>query len=276
MRPQAHYPERQEVSQQDTRMTGIFMARVVTVDPATGLLDCELVDGSHIFRATCMALHAGSASGWLWLPEVEQLVVMAFLQGHKALPVVLGSLFADKDTPPTQAANEALLKHQSGSTLRIQENGDVIVTHNAGPLIRVQGDQISIQAEGASIELFPTGDIQVTHPNGSNIRVDETKVSINSDEGSIIEVDAGSGFIRLQHSTGNRIRVEELSIVIQDAAGNNITLDSDNGKVTVSVSGTIELGGTTAVVLDGDITTPGGSPSHTHNVIASSVKLKGG
>jgi phage baseplate assembly protein gpV len=279
MRQQALYPARQPVEAQDRRVGGLIMGRVRDLDATTGLATVEMVDGAVVFKATVMAHHANGSSGLLWLPQVEDLVVLAFLQGHKALPVILGSVYPTKETIPTPDPDVLEVKHQSGTVVRVEQNGDVTITHVAGPVLRIENDTISLEAEGATAAIEATGDIQLTHPNGSNVRLDEDAVTINSDEGTKIEVEAGSGFVRIQHSEGNRILVQDLQVVIQDGTGDNvIQLNTSAGKLVVSVLGTIELGGTTKVVLDGDSTGPqiGSGPSHTHQVIASAVTLKGG
>jgi uncharacterized protein involved in type VI secretion and phage assembly len=198
MRRQASFPERRAVDHPGAHLPGIYGAKVIQVLPATGRAITKLlVDGSHTIECRIMTAHANAASGLLWLPQVDDLVAVAFLQGHKGLPVILGSFYDDTDVPPTQAAGEMALKHQSGTLLKVKANGDVELNHKDGPLVTVTGDQVKLQAGSTTLRIGPGGDVKVS--SATTIELDGTVALAR--HGDLTSVVAGHAHTIIASST---------------------------------------------------------------------------
>src|SRR5947209_6430876 len=100
MRRQAYYRAPRVVQTPGANFHMLFMARVLQVNPTAGTCRVRLAEASQPVDAFVMTPHGNAAGGWVWLPAVDDLVVVALLQGHKALPVILGSIYAREDTLP--------------------------------------------------------------------------------------------------------------------------------------------------------------------------------
>lgn len=61
-----------------------------------------LGDEAESYWARLAATGAGKDYGFIWVPQVSDEVVVAFEQGDLAYPVVVGSLWNGKDTPPAK------------------------------------------------------------------------------------------------------------------------------------------------------------------------------
>lgn len=79
-------------------------------DKHQGMLKIELFLGeqgkSITGWAPVMAHYAGRDYGSYFLPEVGQAVVVAFEQGEKSCPIVIGALWDKKNTLPKKTANQ--------------------------------------------------------------------------------------------------------------------------------------------------------------------------
>jgi phage baseplate assembly protein gpV len=124
------------------------------------------VSGRYEAWARLATLFAGSDRGSVFLPEVDDEVLVAFEHGDPRRPFVLGGLWNGKDAPPAKpgSANETkMLKSRNGITvtlkdtrgteeLRLETPGGQSVTLKDGP------GAITIQDfNGNSIKLEPSG-----------------------------------------------------------------------------------------------------------------------
>jgi phage baseplate assembly protein V len=240
-------------------LRGLFMGRVIAVDPATYTAKVEVEDGSVTIQTTVMTLRAHDRRGWTWLPEEGELVVVAFLGGAKARPVILGSMFDRLDTVPNIEGGSVTLAHKSGTVLKIDADGDLHLTHLSGSDETIDADNHTITHHGTVAQFQSNGDVVVTHANGQKVTLSGTKV----------EADSANGQTRL---------------TLDDAQA---TLESNGSSVEVDNAGAINIfpagsavvslgsGGTQFAVRDGDFTGPPIGPlgSHTHQIIASGTKV---
>jgi hypothetical protein len=129
----------------------------------------------------------GGAS--LWLPEVEEHGLVAQLTG--GIYVWLGSLpFLDKNqVDPTP--NIAYMRHASGVTAQVRDNGDFEILHPSGFRITVSASGGAMPALQRSAQVDSHGGASpkliISHPSGALFSIDQggdVKV-----EGQNVEVD---------------------------------------------------------------------------------------
>jgi phage baseplate assembly protein V len=72
--------------------------------------------------------HAGNDRGIFWMPEIEDEMVVGFLHGDFARPIVLGALWNQMSPPPAKDPRERMLRSKNGHTIRFLDstvaNGD--------------------------------------------------------------------------------------------------------------------------------------------------------
>lgn len=252
MRTSALFPEPKELPTADS-LHGLYMGRVLSVDPATYSAKVEVEDGSVTIQTTVMTLRAHNATGWTWLPEEGELVVVAFLGGAKTRPVIMGSMFDSHDTIPNTEEGATALTHKSGAVLTIDASGDIHLAHPNGHRIDLAGDDVTVtQAQGG-------GKFEVTHQDGQKITLEGTSAVVTSADGDTkITLDDTVATIE---SGASRIEVHK------DA---HINIFS-NATAVVSLG----TGGSKFAIRQDDFTGPpiGSLASHTHQVISSQTKV---
>ncbi len=99
---------------------------------------------------------AGAGRGAFFRPEVGDEVVVAFEQGDVNCPVILGSLWNDRDQPPPSADTDATnntrtIVSRAGHEVTFDDSGSGgILIKTAGNFeIRISGDTLSITTSGS-------------------------------------------------------------------------------------------------------------------------------
>ena len=137
---------------------------------------------------------AGKDYGHLWFPDKDEEVLVAFEHGDVNFPIVLGSLWSKKNTPPaaitgkqengkflihgfaSPKGHKVLLfddKDQSGITLKSADDKIVIV-------IDEKNKTLEINLDGKEMKITTTGDLKI-HADGELAMDGKKGVKINSD-----------------------------------------------------------------------------------------------
>lgn len=247
MMRQAGYGEPQRLQQPWRSMGGLHLALVLSVDPTTGTCGVELSEGSQPVPASIMAPNANASSGWIWLPQVNDLVVVGFLEKNSSMPVILGSLYAANDTLHNLNEGDMTLLHKTGSKLKVANDGAVTLTQQAGAAVTMDTD----------------GDVHVTHAtSGAEFHLDTNGADLKH------------GSVRAHVGTDNKILLEGgggASVEITAAGAVNVT--PGPGHILTLA------GGGNFVARAGDVTSsPFGDPvpDHYHILIATSTKVYAG
>jgi uncharacterized protein involved in type VI secretion and phage assembly len=182
---------------------GVFLAEVSDiVDPAhqarvqVRLHAASGTDGQDLaLWAQLLSAGAGEQRGLYWVPDVGDLVVVAFLQGDARFPVVLGGLWHGAATPPEtmDGAGRNLLKvlrsrrgvkvtldDQDGQEKLILETpGGCRLTLQDGPgqceLVDNNGNSLKLEAAGITV----TASAKVT-VQASTVEVSAGMVTVNA------------------------------------------------------------------------------------------------
>jgi len=147
--------------------------------------------------------YASGEVGAFFLPEVDDEVLLGFLNNDPNNPVILGSLYSDKQKAPYEADEE--------------NNTKGIVTRNQ---LRIEFDEekkiTTIITPGKN------GDTRDSSKDGCN------KVVLNDEKKSIL----------LQDQTGNKVELSESGIVLDSPKDISITA---KGKITLEATGEISV-----------------------------------
>jgi phage protein D/phage baseplate assembly protein gpV len=149
--------------------------------------------------APITAVGAGKSYGFMWLPEINDEVLVAFEHGDFDYPYVVGSVWNGQDKPPEQAsaavANGKVvvrtLKTTAGHIIRLTEkSGDKKIeiidsTTQTQITLDETNKKITIKSTG-DIELNATGKMDIKaaqditmSSSGGNVKIEGLQVSVN-------------------------------------------------------------------------------------------------
>lgn len=179
-------------------------------------------DAPDAVWARLATLDAGPEQGTFFIPDVGQEVLVGFLAGDPASPVVLGSLWNGQAAPP--------LAVDSGNPVR------AIVTRSGHTLTFDDGDpgSVTLATAGGRTAVLDDGDASVTlseSDGGNSIRL----------SGDGIEITAASGDLTLSASSG-AVTIEALrfSAKAQSTAALECTASLDlKASATLALSGAL-------------------------------------
>jgi uncharacterized protein involved in type VI secretion and phage assembly len=154
--------------------------------------------------------YAGNGYGSVFVPEVHDEVVVAFIHGDMRLPIILGGLYNGVDKPPSarsQSSDQKLIRTKGGHELLFDDSSSqqrVRATTNGGHVVDLDdtGGKITISSNG--------GHEAVLDDTG-------TKVSVTSTAGHKVELDDAA-----------------LKLTVTTPAGQSVVLDGSGQSVTVT------------------------------------------
>lgn len=140
--------------------------------------------------------YCGKDFGFYFLPEINTEVLVGFIEGDVNTPIVLGGLWNQEDTIPTDTANEQnsrkRLRTKGGHEILFQEDEDdeQMVLQTAGGLMLSMGDKdqiISVMGEsGKNL-------IQLDEKNNEIQISADQKVILSAGGKEMLVLDGGSG-----------------------------------------------------------------------------------
>jgi len=140
-----------------------------------------LPDTPGSYWARVVTPMAGNERGWVSLPEVDDEVLVAFLQGDINNAIVVGGLFNGKDKPPY--ANEdgenniRMFKSRSGHTVTFDDTSgsEKIEMVTSGEAVTVTYD-----AANKKLSVNCSGDIELEAQQGFKVTCTDFEVSAKS------------------------------------------------------------------------------------------------
>jgi uncharacterized protein involved in type VI secretion and phage assembly len=148
-------------------------------------------------------LYAGNGYGALFVPEVNDEVVISFIHGDMRFPIIVGGLYNGKDKPPTapvDGTDQKIIRTKAGHQILFDDHADqaaVKVTSAAGHTLEMDDSGTAIKitaAKGGTVTVTADGSITLHAP----------KVTIESND-----IDLGGG--ASQHAVlGERLIAEFL------------------------------------------------------------------
>ena len=130
-----------------------------------------LSEGETTFWVPIVMPGAGKNRGWFFIPEPEDEVLVVFEHGDLNRPLIIGSLWNGKDTPPgdnKNGKNDArMIKSRQGSkvTFDDSENPNIVIEDGTGKgkiTLDTKNNKIIIEAiEGDVCFQSPDGDMTI-------------------------------------------------------------------------------------------------------------------
>lgn len=176
-------------------------------------------------------LMGGGSRGTLFIPEVNDEVLIAFLMGRLDSPVVIGSLWNQKDQPPAPHENNDVrqIKTRSGHEITFQDTADdgkVTIKTNKGHVIELEekSETIKLETKGK------TQSVTMTEQSGGTVTVKSGPTKL---------VMSGQGDVTLEGSKSVTLKGAQVKIEAQASltleAGGMMELKS-NGIVSIKGS----------------------------------------
>lgn len=183
------------------RKSGIMLAQVTNItDPdKLGRVKCKPIsldkDVAETDWCFVMTPAGGNAYGLFWFPNVDDLVIVSFLNGNVHHPLVLGSYWADKTVAPypiEDGKNEVIsLKTPAGSEIKLEEGVDKQKITITTP----SGTTICINDEAKDVSIGDKEDknhITFNWDSGEMELKAEKKITLLAGETSVILEESGS------------------------------------------------------------------------------------
>jgi uncharacterized protein involved in type VI secretion and phage assembly len=161
------------------------------------------------YWARVVSFMAGKERGALFLPEVDDEVLVAFEHGDIAMPYVLGALWNGVDVPPETNSdgenNVRVIRSRSGHVIRLNDkDGEEMIEI----IDKTEKNSITISAKDNKITITSDKDIEFSAKNGK-ISLDAKDVEIKSSAGTKLEASAN---LDLKASGNNTIKGATVNI----------------------------------------------------------------
>ena len=176
----------------DRRYYGVVEALVakVTDDPeheCRVTLRFPFFDGATAESDWCRVVqpYAGNGYGAVFVPEVGDEVLVAFVQGDMRFPIVLGGLYNGVDKPPTDrtaSRDQKLVRTKHGHQVLLDDSQgqEAIRITTAGGHELILDDAsgtVAVTGNGVKITLEDSGTVTV---QGSTVTVEAEQISLGS------------------------------------------------------------------------------------------------
>lgn len=197
----------------------LTVAKVTKIHPEANFVDILLFDGTRYVRVPVMSMFASSRCGSVGLPIPEQntpidkaeesggkqfplkpgdatesdvYAIVGFASGLFIKPLVLGFLFPEENElmcsikqTGNSDGSQHLWKHTSNTYTRVDENGDIEISHPSGVFIKIGNNAVRTEIinydknvrpfkwkNKNTGELSPAPYLLVQHPSGNYWTVD--------------------------------------------------------------------------------------------------------
>lgn len=135
-------------------------------------------------------LYAGNGYGTVWVPEVRDEVLVAFIHGDMRLPIILGGLYNGQDKPATwreRDKDEKLIRTKAGHQILMRDtDGEYRLTIETpgGHLVDMddQAPSVSVRSSGGHEVCLDDagGKILIKHSGGSSIEMQGSKITVTA------------------------------------------------------------------------------------------------
>lgn len=177
-------------------------------------------------------LYAGNNYGSVFIPEIGDEVLVAFIHGDMRLPIIIGGLYNGKDLPPT--AREAA-KDQK--------------------MIRTKGEHEFLMDDSPGKE-----SVQLKTKGGHTVLLDDVakKVTVKTNAGQEVTMEDGGGKVTVKTSGGQSITMDGSGIKL---TATSITLSGTSIKLGDGAASSLVLGEALLALFNTHIHPTGVGPS---------------
>lgn len=235
-----------------------------------------LDDNDESYWARIASPMAGSGRGFLYIPEVNDEVLVSFEQGDMTRPFILGGLWNGKDAPPKKNSevvggdgkvNQRIIQTRAGHIVNLDDTQDaekITITSKSGHVFTMDdksgsetvsivdktgNNLIKIESSSNKITIQANGDISVTAKQNATVEATQN-VTVKSDSGNIT-VQAPTGNVSVESQSGNvSVKTEAGSAEVSTAAG---SLSLKGMQVTVEAQGMMSLKSSGILQIQGSL-----------------------
>ncbi|CAM1345272.1 type VI secretion system tip protein VgrG [Tenacibaculum amylolyticum] len=200
-----------------------------------------LNDTTEFVWARLASFYASSSFGAYFYPEVNDEVILGFVDGNPAYPVVLGSMYSSSLTPA-----DSVIPSDSDNNLKS------LITRS----------QLQMQFDDENIVMT------LVTPNGNTIVLSDQDESITVTDQNSNQIQMNSDGITIQSSAAMTLKASD-GVTIE---GSSVEIKSDSDDITITSSGSLSGSASQSLKLSGssDATV---SSSGTTSVSGSTVNL---
>src|SRR5580704_15970547 len=238
------------------RAVGVRVGVISSYDPATHAVKLTMQpEGIQTGWVSIATDGIGNGFGIYSGPTLGDSVIVAYHEGDKKTPIVIGRLPTNEETPIPTQSGEIIAQSAFDSFIKLLKDGSVTLEDQGGGQIKFDGEgNITVTgAQGQTIDISPQGGIVATDKSGAKISAD------------------GSGNVLLQGKAGQQLVIDvNGSIILQGKNGSTVTLA---GSGTTTMSGP----GGQAITLDtagNIILTPGNGAKLMLGAASASIPIK--
>ncbi len=235
-----------------------------------------LDDNDESYWARIAAPMAGNNRGFLFIPEIDDEVLVSFEHGDMTRPFILGALWNGKDAPPKKNSevvggdnkvNQRLIKTRAGHTIDLDDTDSaekITITTKSGHVLTMDdksgsesvsivdktgNNLIKIESSSNKITIQANGDISVTAKQNATIEATQN-VTVKSDSGNIT-VQAPTGNISVESQSGNvSVKTEAGNAEVSTQAG---TLSLKGLQVSVEAEAQMSLKSSGILQIQGSL-----------------------
>jgi Rhs element Vgr protein len=142
--------------------------------------------------ARVSTLDAGSSRGSFFLPEIDDEVLVGFLNDDPRHPVVLGMLHSSAHAPPEEGSDDNPVKgfySRSGLRIRFDDEGTILTIDTPG------GHVLSLDDDA--------GEVSLTDSNGNTITMSSSGITLESASDLILKA---SGNVKVEGQTNLELK----------------------------------------------------------------------
>ncbi len=192
-----------------------------------------LNDDTELIWARLSSFYASNGVGAFFYPEVDDEVILGFIDGNPAYPIILGSMYSSALPPPQSIddANNYIKTLMTKSQLQLQfDDENVIMT-----MVTPNNNTMVISDQDQSIT--------ITDQNNNQIQMNADGITIQSQSAMTI---SASDDLTIQGSSVTITADNDVTINgngISASASDSATINGDSG-CTISSSGNTNISGT--------------------------------
>jgi len=158
--------------------------------------------------------YAGNGYGFVFVPEVGDEVLVAFVQGDMRFPIIVGGLYNGVDKPPTSPRDD-----RDQKLIKTKGEHELLFDDTAGServrLRTAGGHMADLDDEGKQVTVSSTG--------GNTVVLDDNakKITIETAAGQSVVLDANSGKVTISATT---VTLDASTISLGSTASHPIVL----------------------------------------------------
>lgn len=186
---------------------------------------------------------SGQGRGFMFLPEIDDEVLVAFEHGDPQRGFIIGSLWNGSDNTP-MSVNDAL----GGGGVRRRR-----IQSRIGHIIELDDDgMILIQtAQGQVLEMEDNQGIRISTADGQQLYMSNRgEIAMKTSQGRMIHATDIAGGVQIHDGTGNIVDIDSNSGSINITANATVNVKA-NGMVNVQASGVLSITGSMVNINSG-------------------------